>query len=153
MRSIPDFPLWIGNARDGENLESVHAHGIRAIVQLAREEVPVRSTRDLLLLRFPLQDGVNDEPDLLRLAITSVATLIALRIPTLLVCSAGMSRSPCVLAAALSLVDGRPPDTCLNRISENGPSDASAALWNDVLRITADLRWVDPTAAPADERS
>ena len=79
--------------------------GIKAIVQLAMEEPPLQPPRELVYLRFPLLDGTGNDPNMLHLAISCVATLIRQGTPTLVCCGGGMSRSPAVVAAALSTVE------------------------------------------------
>ena len=56
-------------------------------------EPPVFFTRELVYCRFPLADGVGNDPWLLRAAITVTADLIRSGTPTMIFCGAGMSRS------------------------------------------------------------
>lgn len=148
MHQIPGRSLWIGNAREAGETAAVRTCGIRAVVQLAYEEPAVPEPRDLILLRFPIEDGGGNEPALLSLAITSLAALLAQDIPTLATCGAGMSRSPCIAAAALALVEHQPPDECLARVLRDAPGDVSTALWNDVVTLVQRLAWVAPSAGP-----
>jgi hypothetical protein len=69
-------------ASDGRNLQEVLNTGIRAIVQLAMEEPLLLPARDLVFCRFPLLDGIRNDPVLLKLAIDAVATLQTNRIAT-----------------------------------------------------------------------
>jgi hypothetical protein len=106
--------------------------GIRVLVQLGIEEPPVQPPRELVYLRFPLLDGPGNDPDLLGLAIHLVAALIQQRIPTIVCCGAGMSRSPAVAAAALSVALDSPFGECLRKVLEGRPADVSPGLLADV---------------------
>ena len=92
--------------------------------------------RDFVRLRFPLSDdGLN--PDwLLTLAVDSVAALVRAGVPTLVACSAGMSRSLCVATAGLVQAEGRPLTEVLAELVGGGPADVSPGLWAHVRRRT-----------------
>jgi len=108
MHQIKPHLLWAGHAGDGRNLQEIFDQRIRAIVQLALEEPPMQPLRDLIFCRIPLIDGTGNDPVLLNLAIDTVATLLRSRIATLVCCAGGMSRSPAIAAAALSVVEQTP---------------------------------------------
>ena len=137
MRQALPHLLWIGNADDAEDYRALFGAGIEALVQLAMEEPPARPPRELIYCRFPLLDGPGNSPKLLHLAVTTVAGLLRRHVPTLLCCRAGLSRSPTVAAAALSLFLRQPPEECLRRLTEQHPSDVAPALWDDVLQVLA----------------
>ena len=109
MNEITPYPVFVGHAADGRAVKELLDQGIRAVVQLAAEEPPIVTPRDLVFCRFPLEDGSGNDADLLSLAITSVAHLVSRGVPTLVCCGAGMSRSPAVVAAALSIIEHRDP--------------------------------------------
>src|SRR4051812_27081752 len=113
MRAIPGHPLWLGHVGDARDLRRVLSAGIRALVDLALNEPPAAVTRELVYCRFPLVDGAGTPPWLLRSAIQAVAGLLRGGIPTLVFCGGGMSRSPAIAAAALSLVSGKAAAECL----------------------------------------
>ena len=102
------------------------------MVQVAAEEPPLKPPRALISLRFPLVDGSGNPPGTLMLAVGAVAGLIRLRVPTLVCCSMGLSRSPAIVAAALAIVRREPPDDVLRWISERKPVDVSPAFWREV---------------------
>ena len=135
MREIISSRLWIGNARDARDVRRVHELGIRAVVDLAVDEVPAELTRDLVYCRFPLSDGVQDSPDVLVAAIETVESLIRKNVPLLVACSAGMSRSPAVTSAALARIRGANPDDVLIEITQNRPHDVAPSLWSAVKAI------------------
>lgn len=132
MREVIAGIIWIGNAGDGQNIDRVIQLDIKSIVHLAFEEPAFPFPRDRIYCRFPLLDGSDNESVTLNLAIQSVASLIEANVPTLVTCSGGMSRSPAIVAAALSLSKQTPVDDCLNQITASGPHDISPALWNEV---------------------
>jgi hypothetical protein len=135
VRRIEGFPLWIGTARDARAIKEVHDAGIEAIVDLAMMCEPVKPTRELVYLRFPLVDGGGNPPWLLTATVHAVEGLVRLAVPTLVACDGGMSRSPAIAAVAICLAtDQRAPDMVLRRVQNAGPSDVHPALWNDLVR-------------------
>jgi hypothetical protein len=66
-------------------------------------------------------------------AVGTTQDLIRLRVPTLIACGGGMSRSPAVAAAAAWF---RTPDVSvgavLKAIKEGGPTDVHPGLWADI---------------------
>jgi protein-tyrosine phosphatase len=125
----------VGHAGEGSDFRLMFDAGIKALVQLAVEELLQQAPRELICCRFPLLDGSGNGPEILSLAINTVANLIRHHIPTLVACGAGMSRSPAVVAAALSLVHRESPEECLKRVIRAHPGDVSPALWGDIIGI------------------
>ena len=112
MRKIEPYSLWVGNVGDVWDLRRVHEEGIAALVDLAVNEPPAKVTRELVYCRFPLVDGLGNATWLLRTAIETTAALVARRVPTLVYCSAGLSRSRLIAAAAhVVLSPGSPVPT------------------------------------------
>jgi protein-tyrosine phosphatase len=140
MHTIQSYPLWLGHAGDGRNYRAILDAGIEAIVQLAEEEPALQPPRDLLYCRFPLLDGSGNDRKVLNLAVTTVANLVEWHIPTLVCCGSGMNRSPCIAAAALSMVYQEEPDECLKQIAEHHPHDVVPALWSEVKSFLAAQR-------------
>ena len=139
MDRIKPYDLWVGHAGDCRAFRDLLDKGIRAIVQLAIEEPPVEAPRELIYWRFPLLDGDGNDADLLWLAISSVAALIRRGVPTLMCCGAGMSRSPAIAAAAISMVEQIKPDECLKRVTRHVRVDVSPGFWAQVRRTVASL--------------
>jgi hypothetical protein len=137
MRRVEPYALWIGHAGDAGNMPGLHEAGIRALVQLAIEEPAASPPRDLIFLRVPLVDGAGNPSELLSLAIRTVARLLELRIPTLVCCGAGMSRSPCIAAAALALAFQLTPEDALERVKNSGACDVAPGLWEDMRDLRA----------------
>ncbi len=139
MREITQKTLWLGNAIDTRDLRHVHDAGISAIVDVALEEPGAQLTRDLIYCRIPLLDGAANRAELLALAVETTASLIRKKIPTMVVCGAGMSRSPSIVACALALVRDTAPDEELQRLVEGHPHDVSPLFWADVLKTYQSL--------------
>jgi hypothetical protein len=135
MRQVVPHPLWIGHAGDDRGFTRLYGAGIRAVVQLALEEPPIQPPRDLLYFRVPISDGAGNPADCLALAIRAVTELLSRGVPTLVSCGAGMSRSPCIVAAALAITSGQPPDACLGTVTSQGPCDISSSLWCEVSAL------------------
>ena len=140
MNQIRPHPLWLGHAGDGEAFRRLFDLGVEAVVQLSAEERPLPLPRNLILCHFPLIDGVGNRPALLSLAIETTAALIRARTPALVCCGAGMSRSPAVAAAALSLAYGGPPEEWLKSVAEHHPSDVSPGLWEEIRGVLVSPR-------------
>ena len=139
MREIIPRRLWLGNALDIRDIRRLHDVGVAAVVDLAREESPPSPSREMLYLRIPLVDGAQNADELLAAAVETTASLIRKRIPTLVGCSAAMSRSPAIVAAALAIGRGDSPDNCLRQLIAGHPHDVSSSLWADVKRVYNDL--------------
>jgi hypothetical protein len=137
MRAIVRDLLWIGNAVDACNIKAVLDAGIMAVVDLAIEEKPVVFPREIVYCRVPMVDGEGNAPAIFRLAIDTTSTLLRYRVPTLVACAGGMSRSPAVAAAALALVRGTSLDTMLEEIAATGPHDVVPGLWA-AIKATAE---------------
>src|SRR5215468_3039219 len=103
MRQVVGRTLWLGNSGDLRDPRAVMAAGIAAVVELADSEQLAVLPRDLVRCRFPLSDGGDNPPWLLRLAAESVAALLRAGVPTLVCCASGLSRSVCVAAGGLAL--------------------------------------------------
>jgi len=119
MREILPNQLWIGNAGDGRDPARLLQNGIVAVINLAAEEPSPVLPRSTIYCHFPLTDGAPDDPTILRVAIQTVATLLNSQLRTLVYCGEGMSRSPAVVAAALSIVQGGSPQDRLKEIADN----------------------------------
>lgn len=135
MRRIDGFALWIGTARDARDIKCVLDTGLEAVVDLALMCEPVRPTRELVYLRFPLVDGADNPQWCVVSAVRAVESLVRFDVPTLVACDGGMSRSLVVAAAALALVTTRPPDEMLARVAASGAADVHPRLWDDVKRF------------------
>src|SRR5450631_1790454 len=135
MRQISAHLLWLGNAGDEQDCQRILDTGIQAVVQLAAEESVLDLPRDLVYCRFPLVDGLGNDLNVLQLAITTVANLLEKKVPTLVVCGAGLSRSPAIAAAAIALVFQQPADECLKEVAEHFPADVAPALWDEVKML------------------
>ena len=147
MNEVSPYPLWIGHAGDGRNFKEIFAKRIRVVVQLAMEEPALTAPRELIYLRYPLKDGQGNQPGLLPLAIGAVAKLMEQKIPTLVCCGAGMSRSLVIVAAALSVVRSEDFADCLKQLVVGRPADVAPALFMDVRSALAQNRRSDETEA------
>lgn len=130
MRQVGDHPLWIGTSRDARDMRAVVNAGIEAIVDLAIEEVPVQPSRELVYLRFPLLDGDGNDPVRLRVMLDGVVALVRGRVPTLVACGMGMSRSLAVAAVAFAAAHGWSLADVLKLTP--GPGDVSPPLLREL---------------------
>ena len=133
MKQVEPFLLWLGHLGEGRASEKLDELGIRAVVQLAAEERAFDLHREMAFCRFPLVDGCGNDPALLAAAVLSTASLIERRVPVLVCCGAGMSRSPSIAAAALALAERMPPQQALEIVSRHCPIDVLPGLWQEIV--------------------
>ncbi|MCE5266681.1 MAG: dual specificity protein phosphatase family protein [Planctomycetaceae bacterium] len=139
MREIRPARLWLGNAADARDAKKVIEAGIAALLDLAAEEKVVSVPRGLVYCRFPIVDGSQISSGVLQTAIETLVLLLERSTPTLVFCGAGMSRSPAVVAGALSIVEGGSPDDRLREIALEHPHDVSPQLWQTVRETCAKM--------------
>ena len=135
MTRISPHSLWIGHAGDGRNYPTLHRDRVRALVQLAAEEPPDSPPRDFLYCRFPLMDGGPNDSDVLFLVVNFVTELLRMEMPTLLYCSAGLSRSPAIAAVAMAFHTRRQLNECLRDVGKCRRVDVSPGLWSYLHEI------------------
>src|SRR5262249_23963189 len=82
--------------------------------QVECEDTTVTVPRQLAFCRFPLVDGPDNPKSSLCAAVSTTALFLRQQRPTMVACSAGISRSVAVASAALAIVSGRNPDYCLS---------------------------------------
>lgn len=142
MREVIAGKLWLGNARDGRDPRELLDLEIEAVVDLAYEEPPAVLPRGMIYCRIPLVDGGGNDQRMLHLAILATTELIRREIETLVVCGAGMSRSPSVVAASLAIIENTSPESCLQRVTAGTSHEVAPNFWADVRgiydRIVAD---------------
>ncbi len=105
------------------------------MVDLALDELPPPIPHELIYCRIPLVDGAGNSQGLLRLAIQATTVLLNAKVPTLISCSQGLSRSPAIAAAALATRDRVHPQDALRRIMDARHLDVTSGLWQDVQAI------------------
>ena len=66
LEVIPDR-LWLGNFSQLRDARSLFDLQIKAVVDLAHEELPAQLPREISYLRFPLIDGGGNSPELIDL--------------------------------------------------------------------------------------
>jgi len=114
--------------------------GVKAVLDVAYEEPPANLPRQLTYCRFPINDGGGNNPATLFLALSTAINLLDSETPTLIACSAGMSRSPTVAAFALAFHLSESPDTVVARIAEIKSLELKPELWTDMLETAARLK-------------
>lgn len=134
MIEVASGQLWIGNALDAREPRPLFEYGISAVVDLAYEEVPAQLPRPLIYCRFPLLDGEGNDPAVVKIALQTVSGLVRSSVPTLVACSAGMSRSPTVAAFALAHVSDTSPEQIIQHIGTLRTLDVKPVLWTDIQR-------------------
>jgi len=135
MEQIAPYSLWIGHAGDGRAFRELFDRGIQVVMQLALEEAPIALPRELVYCRFPLVDGGGNDPEILATAVETLARMLQSELKTLVCCGAGMSRSPLLAAAAISIVEKRPLQETLIRVTTGRPADVATSLIADVANV------------------
>jgi protein-tyrosine phosphatase len=151
MRRFQQSLLWLGNIRDARNFQALFDVGIQAVVGLALEEQVEYLPHEFVYCRFPLLDGLGNPSWLLRAAVDTTANLIQLCVPTLVSCNMGVSRSPCIAAAALAVAREGNPDEYLAAVVRDGPGDVAPALWKEVIQAVQDLQQTKAAVKSADQ--
>ena len=105
------------------------------MVSLAFEEPPVVLPRELICCRIPLMDGEENSDAILRVAVGTVYQLLQEGLPTVVACSGGMSRSPAIAAAAISIWQQRTMSIVLQEITDGAPHDVSPGLWSHLSSL------------------
>lgn len=131
MRKIADYPLWLSNAYEARDLRAIHNAEIEAVIDLALNEPPLAVTRELVYCRFPLIDGTGNPPWLLRAAVQTLAGMMHAKVSTMVFCSAGLSRSPVIAAAAIARLRSTSLHSELLIVLQDAPADVSAAFVAD----------------------
>ncbi|TWU50732.1 Dual specificity phosphatase, catalytic domain [Rubripirellula tenax] len=140
MHELHPNLLWLGHAFDVREPRPLFDAGITAVVDVAFEEPPAQLPRQLLYLRFPLNDGGGNEPSVLRFAVQSLVDLLHSETRTIVACSAGMSRSPTIAAYALACHLDITPEVALERIAAIKSLEIKGQLWSDVAGVFPSVR-------------
>jgi protein-tyrosine phosphatase len=125
MRQVAERALWFGHAGDLRDPRALFAAGVLVVCELADNEQFAVLPRELVRCRFPLSDGGDNPPWLLRLAAENVAAALRAGVSVLVCCSGGMSRSVCVAAGGLALLEGKPLAESISEVVNSGPADVS----------------------------
>ncbi len=132
--------LYIGDAISARDLKQIYDREFAAVLDLAANEPPAVLGRDIIYCRFPLSDDDSNDDDIVSAAIECLCSLMDRNYRTLVACSAGMSRSPMIAAAAISVLSGDSLTDSLARITANAPHDVSPTLSSSsVQRVHAKL--------------
>ncbi len=143
IRNAYNDQLYIGDAISARDLKQVYDHQFAAVLDLAANEPPAVLGRDIIYCRFPLSDDGSNRDSLVAAAIETLCSLLRREYRVLVACSAGMSRSPMIAAAAVSIVSGKSLDASLAQIVASVPHDVSPALYASVERVHARLTVTD----------
>lgn len=135
MHELHPNLLWLGHAFDVREPRPLFDAGISAVVDVAYEEAPATLPRQLIYLRYPLNDGGGNEAATLRHVVQNVVDLMHSNTRTIVACSAGMSRSPTIAAFSLACFLGITPEAALERIAALKSLEINGQLWNDVSMI------------------
>jgi hypothetical protein len=144
VHRLEPYHLWLGHAGDLAGVRAILDAGICAVVDLAVNEPAPHLPRDMVYCRIPLVDGTGNDPWILLSAIRTTASFLKLSVPTLVCCSAGLSRGPAIVAAALSTVIHKTPEDCLRQVSGSISHDVSPGFWNEVVGVCHSLHDQSP---------
>ena len=139
LRKTSHNDLYIADAITARDLRQIYDYQIKAVIDLAANEPPAVLGRDIIYCRFPIADDGSNDDALLSAAILCLRSLLERDYRTLVTCSAGMSRSPLVAAAAISRISGNSLRSCLEALIEGAPRDVSPTLFTAVGRIVGGL--------------
>lgn len=140
MVEVEPGRLWIGNAGEARDPKSLFDRDIAAVVDLAWDELCAVLPREMIYCRIPLVDSGGNWDSTLTFAVQTVVDLLAAGKQTLVACSAGMSRSPAIVAAALAVTRGADPDDVLSEIGDARALEVSPHLWEQLKRLIPGVR-------------
>ena len=132
MIEVPKTALRLGTSRDLQNISTVFAAEVTAIVDLGIEEPIPPLPRQTNYCRFHIADDGSNSDQQLVMAVTTIRSLLDARHTVLLCCAAGLSRSIAVGAVVVSGLRGRSPDECLKEIAQLKRTDVNPQLWNQL---------------------
>lgn len=133
MTEVLPEKLWVGVVHESRDLRRLYDLGVEAVVDFAASEPPATLGRDMVYCRIPISDGVGNPYELLKLAVLTVEQLIRAGRPTMVVCGAGLSRSPCIVAAAVARVRSTSPESVLKEVAERHHCNVSPGFWSELL--------------------
>ncbi len=139
MQAFYRETVFVGNAMEARDVRLLYENQIAAVLDLAANEVPASLGRDHIYVRVPILDGDGNADHAPELAIVTLVHLIQSRVKTLVACSAGMSRSPSISAAAIALATQSSLEECIASVTSRGPSDLSPTLWNHVRKVHGEI--------------
>ncbi len=128
MRQVENRPLWLGHDRDVRELHPLLDLGVTAVVDVCDVEPIPWLPNEIIRCRFPLSESRRNPAWVVALACETVASMIRAGVPTMVVCSRSYSRSACVVAAALAMVEDRPIVEMLAKIMGDRPIEYSRDL-------------------------
>jgi protein-tyrosine phosphatase len=104
--------LYLGNASDAKNLPNLIAHDINVVFNVAVDlhyqvAHKYNEHRELVQQKIGMTDGMNNPPELFVAAVLALKGLMDRGNKILIHCHQGRSRSPCVVAAYLSIKEGK----------------------------------------------
>jgi protein-tyrosine phosphatase len=129
IRDVYQGLLFVADAPSARDVKQLYKFNVVAVVDVAANEQPAQLSREFIYCRFPILDGTGNAPSVLKLAVETIMSLVRAEIPTVVACSAGMSRSPAIAAYSIAKITGKSPDACLLELVESGPHDVSPTLW------------------------
>jgi protein-tyrosine phosphatase len=135
MKQITGHRIWVGHVGDARDVPQLLKVGIVAVVDLAANELPLVFNRDMVYCRFPLVDGAGNLPWIVQGAVRTVAQFLTDKVPVFVYCGAGMSRTLCVTAAAIALVENRSLADSLAFVTQSGASDVSTSLFAEIQSL------------------
>lgn len=138
MTEIVPSLIWLANGLEVRDLELMGRQEAEAIVDLAYEESPIASLKSKIAIRVPLIDGEGNNRQHVRHAISMTVELVRSKTPFVIACSAGISRSPTILAAALSIVEECEIEEKLAFVNSKKRIGVSQIFLADVKKAMAD---------------
>ncbi len=136
MHEIHPKQLWVGHALDIRNPKPLFENGIQAVVDVAYEEPPALLPRQMIYCRFPLIDGGGNSAAILRQSIQTLLGLLQSQTPTIVACSAGLSRSPTIASFALASFLSKSPQEILEQIGAIKSLEINGLFWKEVEQAT-----------------
>ena len=139
---VPNL-VWLGGTSDAQDIKAVKENGIKAIINLRTTRL--RGVEGCDMHWHPLIDWYGNHPEMFADAVNKLIQLQKDKVPTLVHCHMGISRSPTVLATWFALDTGITFDEAIDVIRKMRPFIMPC----EGLRDLAKAYLGEPTNAPA----
>lgn len=121
MRQI-DTELYLGDAQDAGRPAELRRRGVTSVVSLIHADPDEPYPEAASVARFPLIDGPKADREPFAAAADRVRSELAAGEVVFCHCSAGVSRSAAVVAAAIAVRDGESFQSGLDRVEAAKPN-------------------------------
>lgn len=137
---MPDYELYIGDARDASDHEKIENRDVDSVLKLTHNGNKDGYPESVDIHEHSMRDGPQNDPEIFRQAVETLQKLFEKEETVFVHCNAGSSRSPTVSAAALALHEEVEFETALEAIRESRDIRPHQALLDRGRAVVDELR-------------